>query len=59
MIKVINLVSLPADPVFIVYQIPGHTSAGMIASGFICLMIIVGSIIFSKWGGFKKKPFEA
>jgi K(+)-stimulated pyrophosphate-energized sodium pump len=59
MIKVINLVSLLAAPVLIVYQIPGQTSAGMIASGFICLMIIVGSIIFSKRGGFKKQPFEA
>jgi K(+)-stimulated pyrophosphate-energized sodium pump len=58
MIKVINLVSLLAAPVLIVYQIPGQTSAGMIASGFICLMIIVGSIIFSQRGGFKKQPFE-
>jgi len=59
MIKVINLVSLLAAPVLIVYQIPGQTSAGMIASGFICLLIIVGSIIFSKRGGFKKQPLEA
>jgi K(+)-stimulated pyrophosphate-energized sodium pump len=59
MIKVINLVSLLAAPVLIVYQIPGKTSAGMIGSGLICLMIIVGSIVFSKRGGFKKQPFEA
>ncbi|MGD0341029.1 MAG: sodium-translocating pyrophosphatase [Bacteroidales bacterium] len=58
MIKVINLVSLLCAPVLIVYQIPGHTSAGMIVSGFVCLIIIVGSIIFSKRGGFKKQIFE-
>jgi len=58
MIKVINLVSLLAAPVLIVYQIPGKTSAGMIASGFICLIIIVGSIIFSKRGSLKKQIFK-
>jgi len=57
MIKVINMVSLLCAPVLVVYQIPGHTSAGMIVSGIFCLVVIIGSFLFSKWGGFKKKPF--
>lgn len=58
MIKVINMVSLLCAPVLIVYQIPGTISAGMIVSGIVCLLIIIGSIMFSKRGGFKRKPFE-
>jgi K(+)-stimulated pyrophosphate-energized sodium pump len=59
MIKVINLVSLLAAPVIIAYQKPGHVSVGTFISGVICLVIIVGAIMFSKRGGFKKVPFEA
>ncbi len=59
MIKVINMVSLLCAPVLVVYQMPGQTHTGMIVSGFFCLAIIVGSIMFSKRGGFKKQPFEA
>jgi K(+)-stimulated pyrophosphate-energized sodium pump len=58
MIKVINMVSLLCAPVLVVYQMPGVTHPGMIASGFLCLIIIVGSIIFSKRGGFRKQVFE-
>ena len=58
MIKVINLVSLLAAPVIIAYQKPGHTSVGMFITGVICLTLIIGAIIFSKRGGFKKVPFE-
>jgi K(+)-stimulated pyrophosphate-energized sodium pump len=59
MIKVINMVSLLCAPVLVVYQMPGVKHPGMIASGLICFIIIVGSIIFSKRGGFIKQPFEA
>jgi K(+)-stimulated pyrophosphate-energized sodium pump len=59
MIKVINLVSLLAAPVLIVYQKPGQTTLGMVLTGLVCLLIIIGSITFSKRGGFKKKIFEA
>jgi len=55
MIKVINLVSLLAAPVLIAYQKPGTFSAGLIITGILCLGIIVGAILFSKRGGFKKK----
>jgi len=58
MIKVINLVSLLAAPVIIAYQKPGQTSVGMFITGIICLAIIVGSITFSKRGGFKEQLFE-
>ena len=58
MIKVINMVSLLCAPVLVVYQLPGQSQAGMITSGFFCIAIIVGSILFSKRGGFKKQPFE-
>jgi K(+)-stimulated pyrophosphate-energized sodium pump len=59
MIKVINLVSLLAAPVIIAYQKPGQASAGMFITGVICLSLIIGAIIYSKRGGFKKVPFEA
>ena len=58
MIKVINLVSLLAAPVIIAYQKPGHVSLGTFITGVVCLVIIVGAIMFSKRGGFKKVPFE-
>jgi K(+)-stimulated pyrophosphate-energized sodium pump len=58
MIKVINLVSLLAAPVLIAYQKPGTTSVGMILTGIFCGVIIIGAIIFSKRGGFKKEKFE-
>jgi K(+)-stimulated pyrophosphate-energized sodium pump len=57
MIKVINLVSLLAAPVLIAYQKPGPLATGMIITGVIAGIIIVGSILFSKRGGFKKHPF--
>jgi K(+)-stimulated pyrophosphate-energized sodium pump len=59
MIKVINMVSLLCAPVLVVYQMPGVTHPVLIVSGFICVVIIIGSILFSKRGGFKKQPFEA
>lgn len=58
MIKVINLVSLLAAPVLIAYQKPGVMSVGMIVTGVIAGVIIIGSIIFSKRGGFKKRVAE-
>jgi K(+)-stimulated pyrophosphate-energized sodium pump len=58
MIKVINLVSLLAAPVLIAYQKPGQVSLGTFITGVICLVIIIGAIMFSKRGGFKKVPFE-
>ncbi len=54
MIKVINLVSLLAAPVIITFQKPGNISIGMIVTSLFCLGIIIGSIIFSKRGGFRK-----
>ncbi len=54
MIKVINLVSLLAAPVLIAYQKPGQFSLGLILTGVICLIIITGSVIVSKRGGFKR-----
>ena len=59
MIKVINLVSLLCAPVLIVYQKPGQASVGLFLTGLLCFVIIVGAIVFSKRGGFKKVPFEA
>jgi K(+)-stimulated pyrophosphate-energized sodium pump len=59
MIKVINLVSLLAAPVIIAFQKPGQTSVGLFITGIICLAVIIGSITFSKRGGFRKVPFEA
>ncbi len=56
MIKVINLVSLLAAPVLIAYQKPGHFSWGLVLTGVVCLVIITGSIIVSKRGGFKRPP---
>ena len=53
MIKVINLVSLLAAPVLIQYQ---RTHIGMILVGALCVLLIVGSVIYSKNGGFKRKP---
>ena len=58
MIKVINLVSLLSAPVLIAYQKTGTTTRGMILTGAFCTLVIIGSIIFSKRGGFKKKPAE-
>ena len=58
MIKVINLVSLLAAPVLVAYQKPGQTSLGSLLTGVVCLVIIVGAIMFSKRGGFKKIHFE-
>ncbi|MDP4228458.1 MAG: sodium/proton-translocating pyrophosphatase, partial [Bacteroidota bacterium] len=55
MIKVINLVSLLCAPVLVAYH---QTDAGMITTAIICAVIIAGSVMFSKRGGFKSKPFE-
>jgi len=51
MIKVINLVSLLAAPVLIQYK---STDPGMIAALAVCAVLIVGAIVYSKKGGFKK-----
>ncbi len=51
MIKVINLVSLLAAPILIQYK---STDPGMLAALVICAVLIVGAIIYSKKGGFKK-----
>ncbi|MFN8210132.1 MAG: sodium-translocating pyrophosphatase [Bacteroidales bacterium] len=58
MIKVINLVSLLAAPVLIAYQKPGTFSIGMIITGVFCGILIVGAIIYSKRGGFKKHVYQ-
>ena len=58
MIKVINLVSLLAAPVLIAYQKPGTISVGLIITGIICGTVIIGAVIYSKRGGFKKPVFE-
>lgn len=52
MIKVINMVALLFAPIFVKYN---GTNAGMLTVGIICLLIIVGAILFSKRGGFFKK----
>lgn len=51
MIKVINLVSLLAAPILIQYK---NTDVGMLIALGICAVLIVGAIIYSKNGGFKK-----
>ncbi len=56
MIKVINLVSLLAAPVLIAYQKPGHFSWGLVLTGVVCFIIIAGSVVVSKRGGFKRPP---
>jgi len=58
MIKVINLVSLLAAPVIIAYQKPGTVSYGLIFTGVVCLLIIIGAVTVSKRGGFSRPPFE-
>lgn len=58
MIKVINLVSLLCAPVLIAYRNESGISTGLVITGIICFIIIIGSIVYSKWGGFKYKPFE-
>ncbi|MDO8733785.1 MAG: sodium-translocating pyrophosphatase [Elusimicrobiota bacterium] len=56
MIKVINLVSLLAAPVLIMSEIKnaGTISITVISVAVICTIIVVGSIIYSKRGGFGK-----
>ena len=56
MIKVMNLVSLLAAPVLIAYQKPGEFSPGLVLTGVICLIIVTGSVIVYKRGGFKRPP---
>lgn len=51
MIKVINLVSLLAAPILVQYK---STDPGMITALAICAVIIIGAIVYSKKGGFKK-----
>ncbi len=53
MIKVINLVSLLAAPVLVQLQWKG-TNIGMIITGIICLLVVAGSVLYSKRGGFGK-----
>lgn len=51
MIKVINLVSLLAAPILVQYK---NTDFGMIVVLVVCLVLIVGAIMYSKNGGFRK-----
>ncbi|QNU65584.1 sodium-translocating pyrophosphatase [Ruminiclostridium herbifermentans] len=51
MIKVINLVSLLAAPILIQYK---STDTGMIVTLTICAALIIGAILYSKKGGFRK-----
>lgn len=51
MIKVINLVSLLAAPVIIQFN---STDAGIIITAFVMVAVIIGSVFYSKAGGFKK-----
>jgi vacuolar-type H(+)-translocating pyrophosphatase len=51
MIKVINLVSLLAAPILIQYK---SKDPGMIVALVVCAVLIVGAIIYSKKGGFRK-----
>ncbi len=48
MIKVINLVSLLAAPVIMAFRKPGHLSAGLVLTGIVCLIVIIGAIAYSK-----------
>ncbi|HRZ43254.1 MAG TPA: sodium-translocating pyrophosphatase [Bacteroidales bacterium] len=48
MIKVINLVSLLAAPVIMTFRKPGHLSAGLVITGVICLVLVIGAIAYSK-----------
>jgi len=52
MIKVINLVSLLAAPILVQYN---RTNVGVIVTAVICILVIVGSILYSKNGGFESK----
>ena len=52
MIKVINLVSLLAAPILVQYN---RTNVGVIVTAVICIVVIVGSILYSKNGGFESK----
>jgi len=56
MIKVINLVSLLVAPILIQYK---STDPGVIIAIIIFLILIIGSITFSKRGGFRKVKEEA
>ncbi|HEX2927278.1 MAG TPA: sodium-translocating pyrophosphatase [Ruminiclostridium sp.] len=56
MIKVINLVSLLAAPILIQYK---STDPGMIAALAVCAVLIIGAIVYSKKGGFKKDKQQA
>jgi K(+)-stimulated pyrophosphate-energized sodium pump len=53
MIKVINLVSLLAAPVLVQYQ--NNLTAGVIIVAVVCLVFVIGSVIYSKLGGFSRK----
>ncbi len=56
MIKVINLVSLLAAPILIQYK---STDAGMLVALGVCAVLIVGAIVYSKKGGFRKSKAQA
>jgi K(+)-stimulated pyrophosphate-energized sodium pump len=51
MIKVINLVSLIAAPVLISLTF----GVGVALVGTACVIVVVGSLVYSKRGGFGKK----
>lgn len=53
MIKVMNLVSLLVAPILIQYK---SSDPGVIIAVIIFLILVIGSITFSKRGGFRKAP---
>ncbi|MCR4433819.1 MAG: sodium-translocating pyrophosphatase [Caldiserica bacterium] len=56
MIKVINLVSLLAAPILIQYK---TSDPGVIVAVVLCVILVVGAIVFSKRGGFRKAKEES
>jgi K(+)-stimulated pyrophosphate-energized sodium pump len=58
MIKVINLVSLLAAPILVIYE--KKLTPTIIGVSVFCIILIIGSVIYSKRGGFSvKKGSEA
>ena len=58
MIKVINLVSLLAAPVLVKFEVEaanGHPNFWVYAAGVLCFIIVAGSVVYSKRGGFGRK----
>jgi K(+)-stimulated pyrophosphate-energized sodium pump len=58
MIKVINMVSLLAAPVLVKFEVEaanGSPNFWVYAAGVLCLILVGGSVVYSKRGGFGKK----